>query len=320
MIPFVRAVYSTADSPRCRGGAPSGFWYHRPNGRPGAPPVRRFPDASDQAMTSEDEFSLRQLMTIPVRALYLGARIQVRALEKRAVLALAPLTLRVGGHGCAVVFRYGAVVFFNVTAPDEESLIEYLRPCLVEPHPQPEREEVLIRIDPGRGDTVQGGEVFLAAVSLQHLQLVAEVLARSLVLEYYESRTARSFDLVEPFARRLIRPRTRWERPGELLVHIGEVLLNQQEMVGRIEVSEKPELLWDHPELERLYARLETEYELRERYRALERKLDLISRTAETVLSILQARRNLRVEWYIVILIVIEIVILLYQMFFFDHV
>lgn len=84
------------------------------------------------------------------------------------------------------------------------------------------------------------------------------------------------------------------------------MLLNQQEMVGRIEVSEKPDLLWDHPELERLYARLEAEYELRDRYRALERKLELISRTAATVLDILQARRNLRVEWYIVILIVVE--------------
>ena len=37
----------------------------------------------------------------------------------------------------------------------------------------------------------------------------------------------------------------------------------------------------------------------------------MISRTAETLLGLLQSKRSLRVEWYIVILIVIEIVIMI---------
>ncbi len=66
--------------------------------------------------------------------------------------------------------------------------------------------------------------------------------------------------------------------------HIGDTLLIQHKMVGRVEVSEKPEILWDHPKLERLYVHLESEYELRERHLALERKLELISKTVETQL------------------------------------
>ncbi|MBN2255575.1 MAG: RMD1 family protein, partial [Deltaproteobacteria bacterium] len=69
-------------------------------------------------------------------------------------------------------------------------------------------------------------------------------------------------------------------------------------------------------DLERLYARLEDEYELRERHVALERKLELISKTAQTLLDMLQAKRTLRVEWYIVILILVEIMLTLYDMFF----
>ncbi len=86
-------------------------------------------------------------------------------------------------------------------------------------------------------------------------------------------------------------------------------------MVARVEVSEKPEILWDHPELERIYLRLQDEYEVRERHLALERKLDLIARTVETLLDLLQHDRSLRVEWYIVILIVVEIFLTLYAMF-----
>jgi len=73
--------------------------------------------------------------------------------------------------------------------------------------------------------------------------------------------------------------------------------------------------LWVKPELERIYLRLEDEYELRERHVALERKLEVISDTAETLLELLRTRSSLRVEWYIVILILVEIIITLYDMF-----
>jgi required for meiotic nuclear division protein 1 len=86
-------------------------------------------------------------------------------------------------------------------------------------------------------------------------------------------------------------------------------------MVWRVELSDKPEILWERPELERLCSRLEIEYELRERHRALDRKLELISRTAQTLLELLQSKRSLRVEWYIVALIVVEIILTLFDMF-----
>ena len=46
---------------------------------------------------------------------------------------------------------------------------------------------------------------------------------------------------------------------------IGQALLTQHRVSGRIEVEEKPDVLWDHPQFERLYARLADEYELKER-------------------------------------------------------
>ena len=86
-------------------------------------------------------------------------------------------------------------------------------------------------------------------------------------------------------------------------------------MVGRVEVGEKPDALWERPDLERLYLRLEDEFELKERQLALHRKLEVIGQTVETVLDLLQSRRALRVEWYIVVLIVAEILLNLYEMF-----
>jgi uncharacterized Rmd1/YagE family protein len=85
--------------------------------------------------------------------------------------------------------------------------------------------------------------------------------------------------------------------------------------VGRVEVAEKPEIVWDDAALDRLYEHLAAEYELRDRDRALTRKLEVASRTVETYLDMLQHRQTLRVEWYIVTLILVEIVlVMLYPM------
>ena len=41
----------------------------------------------------------------------------------------------------------------------------------------------------------------------------------------------------------------------------------------------------------------------------------MIGRTIQTSIDLVQNRRSMRVEWYIVILIVVEIVLTLYEMF-----
>jgi uncharacterized Rmd1/YagE family protein len=82
---------------------------------------------------------------------------------------------------------------------------------------------------------------------------------------------------------------------------------------GRVAITEKPDALWDRPDLERLYARLEDEYELQERVDTLNRKLAVISETATTLADIIDTQRSLRLELIIVALIALEIIITFYQ-------
>jgi uncharacterized Rmd1/YagE family protein len=141
------------------------------------------------------------------------------------------------------------------------------------------------------------------------------VLSRSVVLAEYESRISANFDRVEPFALEIQTRGRGGPKMKELLEQIGSVLLTEHKLVARVEVREKPELLWDHPALDPLFLRLQSEFELNDRFAAFDRKLDLLSRTVSTVLNLLQNRRSLRVEWYIIILIVFEILLTLYAMF-----
>lgn len=223
-------------------------------------------------------------------------------------------TVEGGGH--AVVFRYGVVVFIGVSCTARSAFVEGLLPALREPYQEPEDEAATMRVDADAAEEGIGedGEIVVKEITVERMQAIADVLAKSVVLAQYEAELSEVFNAVEPLAGDLTRGRA-GRRAKNLLQHIGGTLLIQHKMVGRVQVSEKPELLWERPDLELFYLRLADEYELVARHTALERKLDLVNATATTALELLQGRRSLRVEWYIVILIVVEIVLTLYEMF-----
>jgi len=73
--------------------------------------------------------------------------------------------------------------------------------------------------------------------------------------------------------------------------------------------------LWDRPDLERLYARLEHEYELSERVETLNRKLAVIADTATTLADIVDTKRSVRLELIVIFLIAFEIVVTGYEIY-----
>lgn len=255
-------------------------------------------------------------LELKARALLLGRYLDPRRLDQFESLAINPLVVAVANGGHAVLLRSGAVVLFGVAPADEITFVAQLRAFVKEPLERTEHEDLLLTIDPKRTEGVERDRVVLLNTEIARLQVIADILGKSVLLAEQESRVARAFDRIEPLANRL-RHHGRGNSDAKTLIRqIGEALAIQQEMVGRGEVGDKPEVIWERSDLERLYLNLEAEYEIRERQLALERKLALINDTAATLLDLLQSKRSIRVEWYIVILIVVEIALTLYDLFF----
>ena len=250
------------------------------------------------------------------RALLLAERIDLRNWRIEERLASHPAALVVPGGGLAVLFRYGVVVFFDATDAEQAEFLGLLRPMMTGPHDAPESEDIEISIDPKVREGMHGERILLAGDEVERLQIVADILSKSVVLALHESQIAGSFDRIEPLARELERHGRVGGEAKELVRHLGAMLLSEQLIIGRVAVAEKPELLWERPNLEGLYIRLEDEFELKERNIALRQKVDLIVTTAQTLVQLQQSRHSLRLELYIVILIVIEIVLMLYELFF----
>jgi required for meiotic nuclear division protein 1 len=252
---------------------------------------------------------------VTAHALHVGDRINTTGFEGDALSAV-PLAVRVGKAGVAALFRYGVVVLINLSPEEEVTLLERLSPRIEGRLTRFEEETATAELSSEIEDQVQaGGPVQLRDMSPERLLVIADVLAKSVVLAHDEREAAKVLEIIEPFAKELAdHGRTRRNRKG-ILQLIGNALLVQHRVSGRVAVAEKPDALWDRPDLERLYARLEDEYELKERVDALNRKLAVVAETANTLADIIDTRRSLRLELIVVVLIAFEIVGTFYQIY-----
>ncbi|MGH1588060.1 RMD1 family protein [Methylobacterium phyllosphaerae] len=243
------------------------------------------------------------------RARILGDRIDTAGLERSDTLAINPLAFKVG-CGFAVVFRYGVVVSVGLSPIEEEAMAAGLRPRVRSPVTRPEEETATVEIGPDHDDqVVPGGRIALRQLTPERLIVIADILAKSTALAQNEIEVAAVFDVIEPLARRLAETGRASGGRRAVLKLIGSTLLVQHRVSGRVAVEEKPEVLWDRPGLERLYARLEDEYELRERTATLHRKLTAIGETATVLTDLIHTNRSLRLEVVVVLLIALEIAI-----------
>src|SRR5947209_4103999 len=87
-------------------------------------------------------------------------------------------------------------------------------------------------------------------------QFSSSPLAMTVALAYDERRITQAFDRVVPIASSLKQRKLLAGSQGDLVEQIGEALLLQQRLAGRVELADRPDVLWDHPELERLWGKL----------------------------------------------------------------
>lgn len=253
---------------------------------------------------------------IPVRALQLGERTELKGLEREDTISSVPLAFRTSGEGMVVLFKSGAAVFVNMTPVEEEELIRNLGERIVAPLTERETEMARLIVKPDEDEAVlASGALQIKSPDRNRLLLVAEALAMSVALAYDERRIATAFERIDAVAQTLQQRELPRSPLGSLLEQIGQALILQQRLAGRVDLDEKPDVLWDHPELERFWARLVDEYDLPQRGRAIARKLEVIRGTADTLTELMATRTSHRLEWYIITLIALEIVLSLYDIF-----
>jgi uncharacterized Rmd1/YagE family protein len=224
------------------------------------------------------------------------------------VVSTAPFCFQ-SGKGYVVVFRYGSVVLINLRPEQEEAALSRFSGQMASAGPiDEERVDIELVLEQDEGPS-GSGTIRVKQLTLPHALVLADVLAKSVALARYEKEVASIFDTIEPAANTLATKGRIPKNRTALLQLVGSALLAQHRVSGRIAFAEKPDILWEHPELGRFYDRLEDEYEVLERGAVLNGKMDVIATAARTFTDMINTARSVRLELLIVVLILAELVI-----------
>ncbi|OYU34576.1 RMD1 family protein [Novosphingobium sp. PASSN1] len=240
-----------------------------------------------------------------VHARHLGTRIDTRGLA--ADLVLRDLA---SAAGLTFAFRYGVAVTFCTSAERIPALDMALLAHVQEPAEQQDIETASVLFTDGGKERVDDdGVIHLADETEPRLLLVATVLAHSVMLSRDEMLVSEVFASSVPLVADLqVNGKARLSIPAVMRM-VGGVLAARHRVMGTAQAGERPDLLWDHPDLDRLYTRLEAEYELGERAEVLERKFGALGDFTDVLLDIAQDKRAVRLEVAIIALIAVELLL-----------
>ncbi len=213
-----------------------------------------------------------------------------------------------------LAFDFGALVFVNVPLEKRDRLIQTVEAKF---EPDPHKlfpEDFLIEVREGAAIEAQFDRVVVPELTLPILEIVSLLLAQSASMDYYDVDIQEISKKTNKIINHLQKSGRLPGKVPDLVRFIGTCIATKNDIIATLALFDKPESTWEVPELDRLYNALRIELEIQDRFRALEAKLRTIQENLVLLVDLSKHRTTWRLELTVVILILIEVLITLWQL------
>jgi uncharacterized Rmd1/YagE family protein len=219
----------------------------------------------------------------------------------------------VDSGGGVYIYPFGAMVFHNVPQPRREQELARLERAHPGLRTQIVREDYSLIEDPectvGLGD----GNLRVDRLTTARAGVVALTVAQSAAMEYYEQVVDSLLARTSRMVQRMEETGTVPLRTKPLIRFIGEAIANRNEVLSVLHLLDKPDATWEDPAMDRIYDDLRMEFDLADRYAALESKLRSVQEALELVVDVARDRRLLLLEFAVALLILVEVLLPLFN-------
>ena len=224
-----------------------------------------------------------------------------------------------GKYKYIIYYNFGVFTLINVNDNAEvEEFQEYLK-LKFEICESRIEDHYAIKIQPKRCITIKDGYVSIPSKHLKYLKLISLVVAESVALDNYEHLTDKMLTNSISYSQQLELKGTYPSNIKKLLKFIGFAINTRQYIISKLHIFNAPDDIWDDDELQNLFNKLQSEFEIEERFKELNISLQSIQQSIEIIVNLMQAKKSHHLEWLIIILIAAEIAITLiekYQLIF----
>ncbi len=221
-----------------------------------------------------------------------------------------------GGESFILAYDFGAIAFVGVDDATRDMVMDAVKQRVgPELHP-PLEEQATITVAPDEKPTVKFDEVVVRELDRKVVELVAFVVSQSAAMEYYEEDVDQILVRLNKVSESLAQTGKLSARPKELLKFIGSGMSVHNQVIYTLSLLDTPQLAWDDEALDRIYMGLRTQFEISDRFRALDLKLRMIQDNFELFVDLTQERRNYVLELTVAALVGVEVLLFVYELFY----
>jgi uncharacterized Rmd1/YagE family protein len=203
-------------------------------------------------------------------------------------------------------FSYGAVVFWGFTEKEELLYLDSLKEFEEQPYGKWDIDEFTY----GYAEVMKIAE---DRISLQNKSTltkfaVSHGLAQSVKLAIFEDKIHKTVSQAKKLPDELSRKGKISLSRKAISQKMGDLFRERHYINLSTEIFETPEFFWDHPELEPFYRKTASYLEINKRVEGLNKRLLVMHDLLEILSGRLNHQHSSRLEWTIIILILVEVV------------
>jgi uncharacterized Rmd1/YagE family protein len=209
------------------------------------------------------------------------------------------------GVGDIFYFPYGATVFWGLDLEKCLSYLEQIKEFEEQPVEEMEMDEFTFII--GDSPKIVEDEIILPNLDVLSRLAISHGIAQSVKLGTFESRLRKTFKNTKHIPEDLAKHGSISLSRREIRRKMGELFIERSSINLHVDVLDTPEFFWEYSELEPLYAMTANYLDLESRVEVLNHRLDVIHELFEMLGNELNHQHSSRLEWTIIILIVMEV-------------
>ena len=204
-------------------------------------------------------------------------------------------------------FSFGVIVCWGFSEKEEEEILSFLKEFEKEPLSKPERDDFTFIY--GENMVIEEDEIILQNKASLTKLAISYGIAQSVKLTIFEEAIQKTVSFTQQIPANLARQGKISLSRKEISKKMGEIFLERSFINLHTEILDTPEFFWDHPELEPFYKRTIHYLDVSKRIELLNRRLAIVHDLFEILSNELNHQYSSRLEWIIIILIVIEVII-----------
>jgi uncharacterized Rmd1/YagE family protein len=221
-------------------------------------------------------------------------------------------------NGYIFLLSYGVVVFGNVDEIDQTNFLQMLRAFHQNDHlVNGFQEDFKISIKPELDAPVFAyNELIVPELDNDVLRITLLQVAQSTALDYYQASAQSLLDETTVLVNQLEEFGSLRISKKKLLKTIGKTLNTKNRIFDNLYILDSPPIVWEKEQVGKINAGLYKTFDLGVRFREIDYLLKMVESNLSLFIDLTNERESHRLEWVIIILILIEVFHLFLSGFF----